>query len=32
MKGKHKNYKEIKSSTFDGIDTQGATTYNMERV
>ena len=32
MKGKHKNYKEIKSSTFDGIDTQGATKYNMETV
>ena len=32
MKEGHKNYKEITSSTFDGIDTQGATKYNMERV
>ncbi len=32
MKEKHKNYKEITSSTFNGIYTQGATKYNMERI
>ena len=32
MKGKHKNYKEVMPTTFDGIYTHGAIKYRLERV
>ena len=32
MKGKHKNYKEVMPTTFNGIYIRGATKYRLERV